>query len=220
MTRAPRLPYCYADIDRHENVRCYYWRGKGTPKIRLPGPRHSAEFMAAYHACLEGRPVPTANVAPPVRPATDSKSVRWLCQQYLAHHAFTGLDVKTRRPRQSILVQMCDLPFGETARLKVGDAPFAEMPSRVIRRIRDLKAETPEAANNWLKSIKALFRWGVAEEYCENDPAKDVPNIKVATEGHHTWTLDEVAQFEEAHPLGTTPRLAIALLLYTRCRRA
>lgn len=221
MTRAPRLPYCYADIDRHQNVRYYYWRGRGTPKIRLPGARHSEEFMAAYHACLAGRPMPGAKLhTPPPRPAVDGKSVRWLCQQYLAHHTFTGKDVKTRKPRQSILAQMCDLPLEPGSRLKVGDAPFAEMPSRAIRRIRDLKAATPEAANNWLKAMKALFRWAAEEEHCENDPAKDVPKIKVETEGHHTWTVEEVEQFEAAHPIGSTPRLALALLLYTGCRRA
>jgi integrase len=220
MTRI-RLPYVYADTDRHGNVRFYYWRGRGTPKIRLPGQRGSEEFMAAYHACLAGKALPSAKpAASVVRPATDSKSVRWLCQQYLAHHTFTGLDVKTRRPRQSILAQICDLQFGETGNRKVGDAPFAEMPSRVIRRIRDLKAETPEGANSWLKALKALFKWAVEEEHCDNNPAKDVPKIKVDTEGHHTWTLDEVGQFEARHPIGSKPRLALALLLYTGCRRA
>lgn len=220
MTRI-RLSYVYADKDRHQNIRYYYWRGKGTPKIRLPGQRGSDEFMAAYHACLAGKALPSAKpVAPAMRLAMDSKSVRWLCTQYMAHHVFKGLDVKTRDARRLVLEKMCELQFGETGSRKVGDAPFAGMPSRVVRRIRDLKADTPEAANDWLKTMKALFRWAVAEEHCENDPAKDVPKIQHATEGHHTWTIDEVAQFEAAHPIGTPARLALTLLLYTGCRRA
>lgn len=215
-----RLKHVVADVDRNGNVR-YYFKPRSAPrKIRLPGTPGGAEFMAAYHACERGLSLPAVAAAPAMRPAVNEKSVRWLCLQYMAHHAFTGLDVKTRKPRQSILQQLCDLPFPETGKMRVGDAPFAEMPSRVIRRIRDRKAATPEAANNWLKAMRALFKWAVEEEYCENDPAKDVPKIHVDTEGHHTWTLEEVAQFEATHPIGGMPRLALALLLYTGCRRA
>jgi integrase len=37
--------------------------------------------------------------------------------------------------------------------------------------------------------------------------------------GFHTWTTDEVQQFEERHPIGTKPRLALALLMFTGTRR-
>ena len=40
------------------------------------------------------------------------------------------------------------------------------------------------------------------------------------SDGFHTWTIDEVRQFEAHHPIGTTPRLAFALLLYTGQRRS
>jgi len=35
----------------------------------------------------------------------------------------------------------------------------------------------------------------------------------------HTWSEDEIALFEAAHPIGTRGRLAMALLLYTAARR-
>jgi integrase len=37
---------------------------------------------------------------------------------------------------------------------------------------------------------------------------------KAESEGYHRWSEAELAQFEAAHPLGTKPRLAFALLLY------
>src|SRR5262249_3203215 len=40
------------------------------------------------------------------------------------------------------------------------------------------------------------------------------------TEGIHTWTEDEIAQFEARHPIGSRARLAMALLLYTAQRRS
>ncbi len=36
----------------------------------------------------------------------------------------------------------------------------------------------------------------------------------------HTWTIDEVHQFEHKHPIGSKARLALALLLYTGVRRS
>jgi hypothetical protein len=36
MTRI-RLPYVYADTDRYQNVRYYYWRGRGPPEIPFAG---------------------------------------------------------------------------------------------------------------------------------------------------------------------------------------
>ena len=38
--------------------------------------------------------------------------------------------------------------------------------------------------------------------------------------GYHTWTLEEVRQYEERHPIGTKARLALALLLFTGQRRS
>jgi integrase len=43
--------------------------------------------------------------------------------------------------------------------------------------------------------------------------------IPIKRDGFHTWTDDEIAQFEAHHPIGTKPRLALALLLYTAQRR-
>jgi integrase len=39
-------------------------------------------------------------------------------------------------------------------------------------------------------------------------------------DGWHTWTVDEVAQFEKRHPIGTKARLALALLLFSGQRRS
>jgi integrase len=215
-----RIPYIKADVDRHGNSR-YYFRRRGAPKkIRLPGKPFDEDFMNAYHACLSGKPLPAANKATLIRPSIDPKSMNWLCQQYLASHQFKALDIKTRMPRRSILEQFCELSISDEDSTKLGTLPFEDFHSRAIRRVRDRKTDTPEAANNWLKSIRALFRWGCEEEQCSHNPAKDVPKIRVKTEGHHTWTMEEVAQWESFYAIGTKPRLAFALLLYTGGRRA
>lgn len=39
--------------------------------------------------------------------------------------------------------------------------------------------------------------------------------VKYKTNGHHSWTVDEVLRFEKRWPLGTKPRLAMMLLYYS-----
>ena len=43
---------------------------------------------------------------------------------------------------------------------------------------------------------------------------------KFAKGEFHTWTEEEIAQFEMRWPIGTTERLAFSLLLYTGQRRS
>src|SRR5262245_1256100 len=76
----------------------------------------------------------------------------------------------------------------------------------------------PGARKNWLKALRGLLQYCVKEELCKEDVTA---SIKHAAPGgsFHTWTDEEIAQFEAHHPVGSKPRLAFALLLYTGQRR-
>ena len=52
------------------------------------------------------------------------------------------------------------------------------------------------------------------------NPAREVRYLKAKGDGFHTWTLEEVEQYEKRHPVGTMARLALAVLLYTMQRRS
>ncbi|MCK9361802.1 hypothetical protein M0Q28_06305 [Patescibacteria group bacterium] len=53
-----------------------------------------------------------------------------------------------------------------------------------------------------------------------SNPAHWSTKRKVVTDGHHTWTPEEVAQFESRHPLGSMAHLAMSIMLYTGARRS
>ena len=53
-----------------------------------------------------------------------------------------------------------------------------------------------------------------------DDPTRDVRAIRVRSDGFHSWSDAEIAQFEKCHPIGSRARLAFALLLYTGQRRS
>jgi integrase len=68
--------------------------------------------------------------------------------------------------------------------------------------------------------LRSLCQFGVKRRYLRADPRRDIKLRAIKGDGFHTWTDDEIAQFEAYHPVGTKPRLAFALLLYTAQRRS
>ncbi|MFM1814090.1 MAG: hypothetical protein RLZ98_785 [Pseudomonadota bacterium] len=89
-----------------------------------------------------------------------------------------------------------------------------------MRTVRDAKSSTPHAANGVVKALRQLFRFAVDYDYMTSNPATDVSYLATSSEGHHAWSEEEVAQFENFHPEGSPARLALALLLYTGQRRS
>jgi integrase len=85
--------------------------------------------------------------------------------------------------------------------------------------LMDRKADKPGAANNRKKYLSAMFGWAVRQHHMKSNPARDAERASYATDGFHTWTVDDVRQFEQRHPIGTKARLALALLLFTGARR-
>jgi integrase len=52
-----------------------------------------------------------------------------------------------------------------------------------------------------------------------NDPTFGIKLKMPKSDGHACWTEDEIAMFEARYPIGSKPRLALALGLYTAQRR-
>ena len=77
---------------------------------------------------------------------------------------------------------------------------------------------TPPAS--WLVTLRSLCQFAVKRGWLRADPTRDIKQRSIKGDGFHTWTDDEIAQFEAHHPIGTKPRLALALLLYTAQRRS
>jgi len=153
---------------------------------------------------------------------------RWVCVRYFAECAdFQRFDERTKRVRRGILESTFDEPIAPGASKFFRDIPLSKMGSDAIEVLRDRKLAFPEAANGRIKAIRGVFKWAIRRKGPDgnplvlNNPARDIPYLKSNNpSGYHTWTLEEVRQFEERHPLGTKARLALALLLFTGQRRS
>jgi integrase/recombinase XerD len=201
-----KLKYLVQDIDRHGNVRSYV-RIKGEPKVRIRGLPASEEFMAAYHEALSGR----AAVAERKKYKTPAQgSFGYVCLAYYASPTFKALDISTQKWRRRALDEIC---------IKHGEKPISQLQFSHVLKLRDEKAATPGAARNRLKALRALFVWAINNKLGEHNPTVGLPYLKYKKREHHTWTIEEVEAFEARHPIGSKARLAMALMLYTACRR-
>jgi integrase len=81
--------------------------------------------------------------------------------------------------------------------------------------LRDRKSEHPEAANARVKGLRRVFAFGVRKGYLRNNFAREVQYIRTNSDGWHSWSPEELAQYERRHGPGTKARLAIDLLQYT-----
>lgn len=215
-----KMRYVYREVDRHGKVR-HYFRASGRGKrIPIPDPS-SPNFTKRYLELTSNPAAPMASLPAGGRPVRAKVGTfRALCILYYASPEFTGLAKGTQRVRKLILESCFAEPIAPGASDFFSEFPVDRMTPKAIRVLRDRKAEFPEAANGRVKAIRQVFKWAVAAEEADRNPAKDVPYIQTASEGFHSWTVEEVSAFRDHYPVGSKERLALALLLYTGQRRS
>jgi integrase len=200
--RPIRLKYVHEYRDRHGHLRRYFRRGS-FQKIMLPGATDSAEFLTAYNAAL------AACTVEPARPTTGAGTISATIASYYGDNAFLTLAPGTQKMRRAIL---------ERFRSQCGHLPLAQMRQRDVAAL--LGRQKPWAARNWLKTLRGLMAFAVENEIRPDDPTAGVKPAKAKAGTIHTWSDDEITQFEAHHPIGSMPRLAMALLLFTAQRRS
>jgi integrase len=208
MTRI-NLRYVHGFIDKRRGraKARFYFRRRGCKQVPLPGLPGSPEFNEAYAAALAEQSAPRLPIgAGRVR----AGSIGALTLAYFHSAPFLALSPSTQRKYRNILERFA----GEH-----GDKPLAPLTTQHIKAMLARKAATPAAANYWLRLMKTLMRFAVDEGMRRDNPALAIAQLKSrATGGIHSWTEEEIAQFEAHYPIGTKPRLALALLLYTAQR--
>jgi len=199
-----RLKYVHSFVD-HDGRPRHYFRRKGYKPTSLSGVYGSEEFMAAYHVALDAVSLPIEIGA---KKRSSPGSLSAAIAAYYGSLEFRVLTGGTPAKRRAIL---------ETFRDQHGDKPVRLLPRLFIT--RELAKMKPHSARNWLKAVRALMQFCVAHEMIAADPTLGIKTKVPKSDGHHTWTDDEIREFSEFHPLGTKAHLALALGLYTVQRR-
>jgi integrase len=211
------LPYLSQERNRH-GQECLYVRrfGRRVRLLEVPG---SPDFMVAYAEAVQElsgrRPVRTVPELKPYPAGT----LGWLGARYFDSAEFRRIDPISQATRRGILESCFREPFKDDPTKPLGGCPLPQVTTQKIKWLRDRKAETPGAANNRRKYLSALFGWAVEAGHIASNPARDVRRIRYASEGFYTWSAEDVRRFEIRWRVGTKPRLALGLLLFSGVRR-
>jgi integrase len=171
----------------------------------LPGEYGSAEFIQAWEAWSNDARYE------PGKKRLVAGTINALVAAYYESHDFKRLGDNTKRLQRSHL---------ERFREKNGDKRTDALTSANIRTLLDKRADTPASANNFLKVMRGLCRFGLDRGMLKDNPASSVRRLRDKTDGIEPWTDEQLDAFEARHPLGTKANLALRLMLYTAQRRS
>lgn len=174
-----------------------------TLRLRPGDPDFLSEYTAARAGLVAGQPFARQGPPPPVR-----GSVSWLAAAYESAMPGLGLDPATIKQRRHFLGQLRD---------QAGDYS-ADMPIAELVAMRDARSATPGAADNFVKTVRAMYRWGLDRGMVDHNPAAGVGRINRDMRGAVPWSVADLKQFREKHPPGTMPHLALTLFMFTACR--
>jgi integrase len=204
------LPYLCERKDRHGKWRLYVRKdGKCKAMKAKPG---TPEFAEEYNAKLGQLGRVVKEVAP-------RGTLGWLAREYFAGARFNRLDPRSQRTRRSVIERALQEPVNEKNPKPVAFLPLAKITTRTIQALVDRRQDKPGAANNRLKYLGSMLSWGARQGHIKANPARDAERVERTSDGFHTWSIEEVRQYEARHPVGTKARLALALLLFTGARR-
>ena len=203
MTRI-KLKYVHEFRDRYGHPR-YYFRRAGFKQIALPGLPGSEGFMRAYQAALNDTPFVEIGARRTLPGTVDAAIVG-----YYGSTQFRELRPITQENYRRIL---------ESFRAKHGDKRIALLERKHVKMLLDEKADKPEAVRNLLRILRVLLNHAVEGGMRVDNPALGIRLGRRKGDGYHTWTEQEIAQFEAHHPIGSKPRLALALGIYSGQRR-
>lgn len=207
-----RLKYVVSDKDRHGNQR-WYFRGPDRRKHRLPDPSDHIAFTAAYRRLMvEG------HLLPRPKALASQGTFLSLTEAYFASGEFRTKAQATQDQQRRVLTAMMLEPVSRTNPMTIGEVPLDKLSEQALVTLRDRKADKVEAANHRVKVLRALMRFAKKAKLIETDLARDLEQLQSHSDGHHTWTVEEIRQYLAHHESGTTARLALLLLLATGLR--
>lgn len=183
--------------------------GQKARRIRLHVTPEHPNFREHYFAARAG-----VSLEPEIsdEDATIRNSIGWIVLKYqtamaemVANKALDPSTLHYRTRFTNILREA----FGEY---------HMNIPTGKLIEIRDSLAAAPSSADTFIKSIKAMYTWGMERGYCEMNPANGIRRISGKAIGAIPWSIDDLKKYRETHEPGTTAHLALTLFMFTAGR--
>lgn len=188
--------------DRHGKPR-YRFRRKGYAQYLFKAAPGTESFRQEYRACLEGT---AAEAIVPGAQRVRPGSFHDLIARYYRSPDFLDPGERTREVYRGVI---------ERWRTKYGDGLVRDLRTSHVEKMMAEMLPHRTAANMFRKRLSALMSFAIRQGLVSTNPVLATRPYKVESDGFHTWTEEEIALFEQRHPLGMKARLAFDLMLWT-----
>jgi len=191
--------HCVWNPDRGGKRRRVRFRLHGVTAY-LHGIPWSAEFMTAYAAalkCATSRKTTTEIGASKTKPGSVSAAI---VSYY--KFVFPTLRPSTQETWRGVL---------ERFRKDFGDDRVSDFERKHIVAILndEVKRASKQTANKLRKILRLLFDHAIEINLRSENPVIGTKRFKVESDGHHTVTAEEIAQYRAHWALGTVPRIGV-----------
>ena len=141
------------------------------------------------------------------------QTFRWLCSEFLKSPEYRRLHPRTQYVSRNALESCCREPIRPGDTKLIADFPLDRMALDALEVLRDRKDKLG-AADGRVKALRRLFKWAKNKRLITVNPCLELKYVNTNSDGWHTSTVEELAQYERTHPIGTTARLGLDLLQY------
>lgn len=190
--------------------------GDKTRRIAIPVPPDHPDFANYYWAARGGEQLKldgTGKIEPP------QNSLDWLTRLYLIDleervksGTASPLTLKTRKGQ---LARLCNMTDADGDRFGLCNC---NLPPEWCYSVLDKMHATPGAADNMMKIIRSVYRWGISRGHAKNNPAIGIPKVHSGNGGATPWTIADLNTYRAKHPKGTAAHLCLTLFMFTACR--
>ena len=214
--------YVTPNKDRHGTERLRF-RRKGFPSHYFKAALGTEDFRIEYAECMNPATARAAVLAE-AEARTVPGTLADLFARYVAVPERLGPTAETQKKVRAVLARFVE-GRGDRA---VRAVTFEHIDAIIARRRAKVQVGGRweggvEAARKLRKELVRLFDFAVKIELLTRNPARQASTVRVAagerTTGFHSWTEYEIAQFRSRWALGTMPRLAMEMMLWTDQRK-
>lgn len=183
-------------------------KGQHSKRIQIDGIPGSEEFSRQYNLARRGvKPDPQKKPSEEAIP----QSIGWLVHSYLEHleeRVKAGnTSAKTVKKKRNLL-----------AKLIVDPDRKMQVPREKLIELQDKMAASPAQADAFIEAVAVLFDWAIDRKYIKENTARGIKSVYKKGDGAKPWKAADVTAFFAKHKAGTTPHVAMSVLLWTGCR--
>lgn len=183
-------------------------KGHHSKRIQIFAAPGDADFSRQYEMARRGvKPDKAKKPSEQAMPET----IGWLVhkyQEYLEERVKAGTSsAKTLKKKRNLLAKLLENPNKKMA-----------IPREKLIEMQDAMGSSPAQADAFIEAVAVLFDWAIDRKYLKENTARGIKSVYKKGEGAKPWKAADVTAFFAKHKAGTTPHVAMSVLLWTGCR--